>query len=225
MSFFKEKVDLEDFCRKFYENSYLPSANATLDFSAAYRETLKKLLSKEDSRFSDVSEESFAVAIYGLQFELFALAWTHKFVSGKELVRQATFTKKYLEQRNVPEILEVMQRYNKYIDGGTLHWLSNLGKMNMTFWYGMRKDLAVKNQEAVTEYETDNQILEMVNNRLCSENAWRQRILLPGLITAMCELLNLDPESLSQESLVGLGGAMIGIYNGASEALGKIRIA
>lgn len=78
MSFFsrKQEVGLEDFCRDFYEKF--------IDASETFRNSV---IEAEDD-FSTIDYKKFDAEIVFLRFELFALAWTHKFISGKIVVAQ-----------------------------------------------------------------------------------------------------------------------------------------
>ena len=106
-----------------------------------------------------------------------------------------------------------------------LHWLKNLGKMNLSFSYNMRKDLAVKNIESAKELGIYiDESIEMVNNRLWSENAWKQRMILEALILALCDRLNLDTKDLNEESGFRLAAFIRGLYEGAQQSWDNVKI-
>lgn len=67
--------------------------------------------------------------------------------------------------------------YNKITTGETLHWLTSLDKMNLSFNYGMREDLTSKNIKDAKELGIKiDESIERVNNRVWSENAWKQKL-------------------------------------------------
>jgi hypothetical protein len=157
-----------------------------------------------------------------LRFELVALAWMHKFV-GKFAIAQSVFTKRYLQEKGKGDVWNGMEHYNKFVDSATLHWLTGLGKMNLSFWYHVREDLTLKNVEDAKKMGLEkDEVIERVNNRLCSENAWKQRIILGGLVLALCEKLGLG--QLNEEAGFRLAAVIHGLYDGAYQSLENIKI-
>lgn len=227
MGFFamKQKVNLEEFCRDFYEKNILNPVIQSFDAGEVYFDTVRKSIVEADQNFSKITSQKLASEMIPLRFELFALAWMHKFV-GKFAIAQSVFTKSYLHKKERDDIWNGMEHYNKFIDGATLNWLTSLGKMNLSFWYHMREDMTAKNIEDAKKIglsDKDESIVR-VNNRLCSENAWKQKIVLGGLVIALCERLNLDPKELNEEAGFRLAVAIRGFYDGAYQAIENIKI-
>ena len=221
----KQSINLENFCRDFYEQNILNPIIQGIDAGAVYFDTVRETIIEADQSFSKISTEKLATHVVPLRFELFALAWMHKFV-GKFAIAQSIFTKQYLHEKGRDDIWNGMDHYNKFIDGATLNWLTSLGKMNLSFWYNMRKDLAAKNVEDAKKFgliDKDENV-ERVNNRLCSENAWKQRIILGGLVLALCERLDLNPNELNEEAGFRLAATIRGLYDGAYQALETIKV-
>lgn len=118
-----------------------------------------------------------------------------------------------------------MKLYNNAIDGATLNWLYNLGKMNKIFWYRMREDLTAKNiEDAKRSGINIDESIGRVNNRLCSENAWKQRIILEYLVLTFYDRLGLNPNELNKGAGFRLAGLFRGMYEGAQQSLDKIKI-
>ena len=229
MGFFttKKEIKLEDFCRDFYETQLLNSkiGEESVNPNIMYAEVLKKSISGIDGTFASVDVQKLADEITVLRFELFALAWTHKFISGKTVIAQSAFTKRYLKEKGKEDIWEAMVVYNNAIDGGTLHWLSNLGKTNLVFNHNMRKDLALKNAEEAYKNGTDREdSLDRENNRLWSENAWKQKIILGGLLLTFCNQISINGETLNREAQVSLMTAIAGFYMGAQQSWDNVKI-
>lgn len=225
MSLFKRRVTVESFCRDSYENIYLHPKVGNKDVAYVYPGTLKKLLSEADEVFGDISEEKFALEITSLQFELFALAWAHELP--RLALVQSIFTKQYSTVQGRDDIWETMHYYNDAIGEGVLHWLHGLGKVNQNFWYGMRNDLSTKNVSSSAVMSMGGSGIDcatMVNNRLCSENAWGQSILLQGLLRTVCERLGLNADALTPASTRGLADAMRGTYKGALGMMKLVKI-
>ena len=88
----KQDVSLEIFCRNFYDKQILNPAIQGVDFGAVYFDTVKKSIVEADQNFSKITPQELASEIVPLRFELFALAWIHKF-DEKSAVTQSIFTK------------------------------------------------------------------------------------------------------------------------------------
>lgn len=227
MSFFsrKQEIGLEDFCRDFYENQILNPVVAKVDASNVYSNIVKKSIAEVYLEFANIDSQKFREELIILRFELFALAWTHKFVSGKLVVAQSAFTKRYLHEKGRDDIWNGMEHYNKIIDGATLHWLSNLGKMNLSFNYHMREDLTAKNIDDAKELGINiDESIERANNRLWSENAWKQKLLLGPLVVTFCNQLGLNPSELNEEAGFRLAAVIKGLYDGAQQSWDKVKI-
>ncbi len=222
----KKEVRLEDFCRDFYETQILNSkiGEESVNPNAMYAEVLKKSITEIDNSFANVDVQKLTDELTVLRFELFALAWTHKFINGKNVIAQSAFTKRYLKEKGKEDIWKGMEIYNNAIDGGTLHWLSSLGDTNLSFNHGMRKDLTVKNLEEAQKNGITDDSVDRENNRLWSENAWRERIILGGLLITFCNELGIDAEKLNRQAQINLMTAIAGLYMGAQQSWDKIKI-
>jgi len=174
MSFFKKKVSVEDFCRDFYDNQILNPKIGDMEVGSAFSDVVIKEVVEVDQTFNKVDKQKLANELIVIRFELFALAWTHKFISGENVVAQSAFTKKYLHEKGKDDIWSGMEPYNNMIDSVTLHWLTSQGKINLSFNYNMREDLTAKNIEVAEKLGIENDdSIARVNHRLWSENAWK----------------------------------------------------
>lgn len=227
MSFFskKQEISIEDFCRDFYDTQILNPAIGKIDADSVFPEVVKKNLVEVCPEFSKIDSEKLSEEIKVLRFELFALAWTHKFVSGKIVVAQSNFTKSYLHEKGENDIWAGMEPYNNMIDSVTLHWLTNLGKMNLSFNYSMREDLTKKNIEVAKELgiENDDRVAR-VNHRLWSENAWKQKLILGPLVFTFCERIGINAHDLTQEAQFRLVAIIKGLYDGAEQSWDGVKI-
>ena len=227
MSIFSKKpeVSLENFCRDFYDNQILNPVVGGVNVGIVFSDVVIKQVSEAGPVFTNVDKQKLVEELTTLRFELFALAWTHKFISGKDVVVQSDFTKRYLHEKRRDDIWTGMEPYNNIIDGATLHWLTNLGKMNLSFNYNMREDLTKKNIEVAKELviENDDRIT-MVNHRLWSENAWKQKLMLEPLVFAFCDRIGINANDLNKEAQFCLVATFKGLYDGAQQSLGKVRI-
>lgn len=228
MSFFsrKQEVNLEDFCRDFYDKRLLnPVIDGKIDVDNVFSDVVKKNITEVYSGFAKIDSKKLNEEIKIIRFELFALAWTHKFVSGKIVVAQSSFTKSYLNEKGRNDIWKGMEPYNNMIDSVTLHWLNNLGKVNLSFNYNMREDLTKKNVEAAKALGIgDDDRVARVNHRLLSENAWKQRLMLGPLVYTFCEQIGIDAQDLNHEAQFRLAATLKGLYDGAEQSWDSVKI-
>jgi len=227
MSFFsrKQEVGLEDFCRDFYDTQILNPVIGKIDAGNVFSDVVKKNIVEVYPEFAKIDSEKLNEEIKVLRFELFALAWTHKFISGKNVVVQSDFTKHYLHEKGRDDIWAGMEPYNNMIDSVTLHWLTSLGKMNLSFNYNMRENLTKENIEAAKELEIENDDrIARVNYRLWSENAWKQKLMLGPLVYIFCERIGVNTHDLNQEAQFRLAAIIKGLYDGAEQSWDKIKI-
>jgi len=227
MSFFsrKQEMKLEDFCRDFYDTQILNPVIGKIDAGNVFSDVVKKNIVEVYPEFSKIDSEKLNEEIKVIRFELFALAWTHKFISGKIVVAQSDFTKSYLHEKSRDDIWAGMEPYNNMIDSVTLHWLTSLGKMNLIFNYNMREDLTKKNIEAAKELGVENDdSVARVNHRLWSENAWKQKQMLGPLVFTFCERIGVNAHELNQEAQFRLATTIKGLYDGAEQSWDKVKI-
>jgi hypothetical protein len=225
MSFFKKKVSLEDFCRDFYDNQILNPKIGDMEIGSAFSDVVIKEVVEVDPTFNKVDMQKLANELMVIRFELFALAWTHKFISGENVVAQSAFTKKYLHEKNRDDIWSDMEPYNNMVDSVTLNWLTSQGKMNLSFNYNMREDLTAKNIEAAKELGIENDdSIARVNHRLWSENAWKQKLMLGPLVFTFCEQLGIDANNLAEEAQFRLAVVIRGLYEGAQYSWKDVKI-
>ena len=225
----KKQITIKDFCKDFYNNQILNPKVGEIDVGKVYSEAVKKKVVEVDPSFEEVNLEKFHERLIVLRFELFALAWTHKFVSGEKVIVQSMFTKDYLMEKDRMDIWEEMGDYCKAIDGATLHWLTNLGKMNLSFNYNTREDLTSENiKDAKKLGVKDNDVIQRVNFRLWSESAWRQKFVLTAMQVVFYENLykstGFESNKLNDEALSIIAVVMKGFYDGAKQSIDKVKI-
>lgn len=225
MSFFKKKVSVEDFCRDFYDNQILNPKIGNMEVGSAFSDVVIKEVVEVDPTFNKIDKQKLVNELVVIRFELFALAWTHKFISGENVVAQSAFTKKYLHEKGKDDIWSGMEPYNNMIDSVTLHWLTSQGKMNLSFNYNMREDLTAKNIEVAKKLGIENDdSIARVNHRLWSENAWKQKLMLGPLVFTFCERLGIDANSLAEEAQFRLAVVIRGLYEGAQYSWKDVKI-
>jgi hypothetical protein len=226
MSIFKLKkeVNLESFCRDYYEITIMDLSIHGIDIGESYFDNVKSSLLETEEIISNITSNTLASEITPLWFELFALAWMHKF-PGKFDLNQSVFTKRYLHEKQRDDIWANMEVYNNAVDGATLDWLFNLGTVNSNFWLRAREELAASNiREAKKMNFKIDESIHRVNKRLCSENAWNEKYILNILIRLLIEKLNIIPVESNQESIDHFSEIINKFYDGALKSMEEIKI-
>ncbi|MDD5109554.1 MAG: hypothetical protein PHC29_08690 [Candidatus Omnitrophica bacterium] len=217
----KQEVKLEDFCHDFYEKNILNPILQGIDAGAAYYDIVRKSIIEADQRFSKITLQELSAELIPLRFELFALAWIHRF-TGKFAIAQSAFTKHYLHEKGKNNIWNGMGHYNKVIS----HYITlGLSEINKDRLIRNRADLAdryIANAEK-NKVVVDESIGRPIN-RMFSENAWKRRIILSGLVLSLWERLGFDQKELNEEAGFRLAVVIRGLYDGALQALEKIKI-
>jgi len=216
------RVNVEEYCHEYYEHNILNPVITGVELGTTYFDKARRSIAEADQEFSNISSEQFASEMIPLYFELFALSWMHRFV-GKYSVAQSVFTKRYLQEKGEDDIWNGMKHYNNSVCSATLHWLTGLGKMNLAFWHGVRKDLTLKNVEDAKKMGLPiDEVVERASNRLCSESAWKQGMVVDALVFAVCNELGLS--QVRRQAVVCLATVIRGVYDGAYKSLKSIRI-
>lgn len=225
MRFFRKKqeINLDDFCRDFYEKNILNPMIGGVDAGAVYCDTVKRSIVEVDHNFANINSKTFASEVVILRFELFALAWLHKF-GDKLAVAQSTFTKHYLHEKKRDDIWHDSESYNQAIArSSTLGKTSKkafdrvyLGRVNKT-----RADLF--DQFYKEGHDPDCVIPAL--NRLFTEKAWKKGVTAGLLMFALFDRLgfgsNFEP---NKEAQFRLTAVIRMIYEGARQSLGNIKI-
>jgi hypothetical protein len=221
----KEEVNLEDFCREFYNKTYLSPVVDGINVGDIFYKSIRNEIIEKDPTFAKIDLENFSKEILVLQFELFALAWMHKFV-GKFALSQGIFTKQYLRENKMNEVWTNMGQYNQYIGDATLDWLSGLGTVNSNFWHRMRMDVSAKNIEEDEKMGgNEGEVVDRINSILFSENAWKQGFILRWVLLAFYRRIGIENlKEFNNDAVQHIFFMIRMIYDGASQPLDNIKI-
>ena len=192
MTFFnkKKEVDLESFCRFFYENVIFNCVVDGLDVNATILEILKNSMAAVDRKFANIDSQKFNYEIIVLQFELFALAWLYQF--GHELaVAQSTFTKNYLHEKKRDDIWDAMEPYNQAIARSSTFGKTSKNAFDRVYLGTVFKTRADLFDQFFNE-GYDPECVTPVLNRLFSDKAWEKGIGAGLLMLALCDRLGFD---------------------------------
>ena len=81
MMFFskKQEVNLDDFCRDYYEKNILNPVIVGINANVALVDTIKRNVVEADNNFANINSQELVAEVVLIRFELFALAWLHQF--------------------------------------------------------------------------------------------------------------------------------------------------
>lgn len=235
--FSRDKISVEDNCRVFYDSYIFKSSVGGVDFSGVLPDFF---VQKVDPAFSQIDKDALLLEINALRLEMFALAWTHKYLCGPLVLRQSLFTRKYLDVIGRTDVWHRMADYNGAIDYAVSRWISDMAdnvqsagnKLAMAAKvasvsrnHGMWKDLKEKNiEDAAGVGGCDEECVERANNRVWSEEAWARQLILEPLIITFCKNLGMDAFRLKAETTRYLAAIIRGFYEGAQQSFEKIKI-
>lgn len=140
------------------------------------------------------------------------------------LLRQSMLTKSYLEREGRQEIWDIMLEYNKSI-ADSLNELvgsipiASIRRGKAAFLNSFRFDLCKKWVRAGIDAYHGARIL----SRMFTENAWKRKITLKHLTAQYAERLKVDPD-LNAEAIFRLSSVIYGLYNGAKDAIGSVKL-
>ena len=223
MGFFntkKQKVNLEEFCRLYYDDVILNPKDAT---NTEYPETFKKQITELLPEFESVSLEKIRGELRNLTFELFALLWVHNF-GIESAIKQSIFTKSYLHEKRKDDIWEGMEHYNKSVSHSILIQTGN-SKDNII---KKRVDLFDRHENTYKDNEDAKYALARAINRAFSEKAYKIGCTNYFLMLALCHKFGLGsgkeylgPNKKAQSGFVS---AIAGMYSGMSKYFDNIEI-
>ena len=189
----KQEVEIDSFCRPFYEKVILNCIVDGVDINAKIFDILKNALVATDQKFNEVDPQKFGDEMIVLQFELYALAWLHQFNNEKLAIKQSIFTKNYLNEKNRNNIWKVMEPYNQAIARSTT--IGRTSKKAFDRVYLAKVNLSRANLfDLYHKKGFDDECVARVLNRLFSENAWKKGITAGLLLFALCDRLGFEKD-------------------------------
>jgi hypothetical protein len=192
MLFFKrkQKVNLEDYCRFFYDNFILNPTIADVDVRVANKEVLRKSIVEVAPSIDDIDIQTFFNEITLVRFELFSLAFLHKF-GDKKIAAQSQFTKEYLIENNREDIWDNLESYNQAIAisvSPNNKPNTRKGQVSLAFIYRMRMDFF----DLWLSQGYDGKCVARAVNRILSSSAWNKQLTHKYLMLAFCKRLGYE---------------------------------
>ncbi|MCJ7514557.1 MAG: hypothetical protein MUO89_01105 [Dehalococcoidia bacterium] len=111
----KPKVDMESFCRDYYDSQMFHAVVNDEDASQKVLDVAFKLLTDSDPAFFKVAPPLFELEMTAMHLELFALAFLKRFSNFEQAVQQSIFTLRYLQNKGKSDVWEAMGHYNTAI--------------------------------------------------------------------------------------------------------------
>lgn len=234
----KPKLSIEECCRQFYDSNIFHAILVGKDAWASLLDTYFKLIAKADPTFLSVDSTSFRNEMTALRMELFAFAfqWSKKFKPEKKYaIPQSLFTRSYLEENGGIEIWDIMLEYNRVIaKSATMNaageimpgalgraWITNINLTRSNAWEDWMKATVV-NVDATTQEEKDGmECAARAINRVGADINQSDSVVVTLLISKLASRLGCDV-NLKYEALVGLGGIILGFYQGAEEYIKSV---
>lgn len=215
----KKTVNMEDFCREFYDKFIFTPKIKGVDIRLSIAETDKKLITEADPSFKKVSIEKLNHELRLLQLETFALAWSHKFKE-KHGIEQSIFTKKYLDERKQKKLWKDLKEYNKAIGES-----SHAGHTEETgpgrAYIGFQVNMRVSLFEKYHKQGLDPECVARALNREFTQDAWKTNYTQNYLAFAFCKRLGCEVNENAQLKIMTI---IFGFYQGAKEAISEIKI-
>lgn len=224
MIFFnKKKVNLDEFCRDFYEKYIINPQIGKVNASGVFSEVIKKELVEVDGNFADIDIRKLNFEIVPLRLELFALAWLHQF-GDKSAVAQSVFTKHYLLEKRRDNVWNAMESYGQAIARSSYLGKTPKKALDRIFLGNRDKTIA----DLFDQYHKEGYDLECVVralNRLFTDTAWKKGVTAGLLMFTLCDRLGFGPNfEPNKEAQFRLTTIIRGFYDGAQEALAKIKL-
>ena len=222
MSFFskKQKVRLDEFCRDFYDKNFLEPVVAGIDMSDTYNELILKNLKEVDDTSNVINPSNFKNQILTLRFELFSLAWFHKF-GDKLAIANSIFTKEYFLDKGKEDLWEKAEPYNQAIATSATHGCTSAtasGRARLIIVNKGRMDLFKKYHND----KIDGKCIARALNRYGTDGHWKYlSITLGYVVIEFCKILNCE---LNDEARFQLIAVFKGFYDGVNQNIENIKI-
>jgi len=221
----KPRIDVDEFCQKFYDDNIFHAIIGGIDAYLNFCEFSYDQIMEADPRFATTDRELFRIELTAVHMELFSLAWTHckKFKRDEYLLRQAIFTKSYLERESHQKIWDIMLEYNGAIANSLNEFVGSIPidsvrRGRAEFLNSFRLALF----EDWVKSGIDDYCAARVLSRLFTENAWKRNITLKHLAAQFADRLKIDTD-LDDQAILRFSVILHGLYDGARDAIRSVK--
>jgi hypothetical protein len=141
----KAKLNMTEFCQLYYENQIFQSNVSREDTSQNIVDYTYQLLTDSEPALKQVDRALFEHEMAAMNLELFALAFFQRFVKNiNHCFQQSIFTRRYLYDKNKPDIWEDMKYYNLMISKTATWGMTEdtaIGRAQITFNNSFRAEI------------------------------------------------------------------------------------
>lgn len=216
----KPEVELQAFCRDFYDGQVFQAVIGEEDTQQAFWDACYDSLVTADEQFRVVKPRNFYREMLAVRLELFTLAWMHKQKKYSAALGQVAFTKEYLENVGREDLWEAIRQYGNAVGSSVV--MADPGKRvseaKQVFVSKTRFDLFNKWYD---EEGWDGECAALTGNHVLTEEAWKNGQALTALRLAFVDRVKCP---MSERASFALQAIFYGMYNGASEAIREVRI-
>lgn len=215
----KPKVQLDAFCRNFFDRNLFNPEIVGGEAGRNYAETVKRSVSEADATFSQVEYSQLLAELTLIRFEVFGLAWLHQF-GDKHAATQSAYTKAYLEERDQANMWDSLMPYNQAIArSSTMGQTSDTsqGRAYLTFINTMRADLF----DAWHKKGIEADAVARAANRIATDISWKKGITPAFVMLTLCERLGCQ---LNEEGQFRLIAVIRDLYDRARETMKQVKI-
>lgn len=199
----KRSVKLEEFCREYYETYVynLSGAEKRKTTNIIYDGTLNSI-QEADSELLTVRTDLFYAVMDLLRIELFALAWIHKF-GEKSAIKQGSFTKKYLYEKNKENIWRALQPFDEAVKEASLAVYNPEKSWARTTELTIIKVRADQWTKAVKD-GYDSEAAERALGRSATDQIWKGPFIPRYLVVIICKSLSHDLNDECQQRMTDI---------------------
>lgn len=221
MGFFtrKQEVNLESFCRAYYDQHILTEEPNT---QTTYCETIKHSITEIDPTFSNVDSSQFTAEMIAIRFELFALAWFHEF-GDRLAINQSTFTKRYLQEKNMGIIWDNSEPYNQTISRSSTYGLDPTTPMGRAI-IGTHDTALTNLFDKYHKQGIEPDCVVRAVSRESTDIVWKSGNTAKLLVCTLCDRLGLGSNEPNSEAQFRLVAVIQGFYNEVLEVLETIKV-
>ncbi len=216
----KPRVELEEFCRDFYDRQIVDGRIHETDVTTAFWDVVLDDLAKDSLLKGTPDRAAFHQEMTAIYFELFGLAWSHIFKRDKYQIPQAALTKHYLEEKDALDTWEATADYSQ-AGGSSITETPIRGqkmrRATVVMVTSMRVDLFDKWEKA----GVDPECAARVANRLSSRPQWNSGATSSELVNTLGSRLSFE---FLPQGRFRMQAVLSGLYEGAHKAIRAVNI-
>jgi hypothetical protein len=213
-------VEVAEFCQTYYDSVVIEGADEGLRYwenevfvRDAPRSSFRDLLLRE------IDPAIFAREMTALHFEVIGLAWLHTLKRDNFALRQAVFTKRYLEDKGHAAIWEAMSDYNQAVAQSSIEITA--GRRSQRAWITFANEFRGRLCQKWLAAGVDPDCAARVANRELTQISWRKGVTPWTLHSTLISRLGYD---LQGEGSAVLASAVQRFYSAAAKTIKSFSI-